>query len=85
MKPRQRVNNFTARRPFYRSIVLPVDHFIAPNGRFIKANKRFYQAKAARRPFYRFIKAKNSFIKPMVSVDHFIARRPFYRPNGRSI
>ena len=53
MKPRQPVDNFIARRPFYRSIVLPVDHFIAPNGRFIKANKRFYQAKAARRPFYR--------------------------------
>ena len=51
MKPRQPVNNF-ARRPFYRSVVLPVDHFIAPNGRFIKANKRFYQAKAGRRPFY---------------------------------
>ena len=50
---KQPVNNFIARRPFYRSIVLPVDHFIAPNGRFIKANKRFYQAKAARRPFYR--------------------------------
>ena len=53
MKPRQPVDNFIARRPFYRSIVLPVDHFIAPNGRFIKANARFYQAKAARRPFYR--------------------------------
>ena len=50
---KQPIDNFIARRPFYRSIVLPVDHFIAPNGRFIKANKRFYQAKAARRPFYR--------------------------------
>ena len=47
---KQPIDNFIARRPFYRSIVLPVDHFIAPNGRFIKANKRFYQAKAFYRP-----------------------------------
>ena len=66
---------------------LAVDHFSAPDGRFIKANGRFIERRQPVdhfTPVDHFSAPDGRFIKPRQLVDHFIARRPLYLKETRA-